>query len=294
MSAPKAFVTVLALAVAATFAPPGHAAEDAQAVPVSGSEPLTGRERLERMKVNAKLHYELLRRHYDHALASMPLAQDIDMIEEGTGLTALGLACKDETADAIDMVQPLVVKFAATVNKADRQGFTALHYAADSGNYAVVEFLVDHGADVNAANSVMEQVAITPLYMAYQKGHYRIADFLKLRGADDYPAEVREQLAFSGALSQAAAQLRELPPHVDPRQGLRHRFEALGETAVEHLRSTGNIEAVEQWHSMKARLLHALENTPREPGMSKEQIVQAVMRNAFATAQTSADSAKEN
>lgn len=239
------------------------------------------RDRLERLKKSSKLHYELFYKHYDHALEAMLQTENIDMVDEVLGMTALGLAAKDESADAIDMVQPLVMKFRADPNTVDSKGFTALHYASYVGNYAVVELLVNNGADVNLANSKIKGSAITPLYMAYQKGRTRIANFLKLRGAEDVDPAIRQQLDFAAALSQAAEKLRNLPPGVDPRKALRYRFESLGNAAIAELQAQGNFEAIAQWHTMKDRLLRALEQTPRDPGMTKNEIVQAVLRNAL-------------
>lgn len=242
---------------------------------------------LDSLKTSSVLHYELLRRHYDHALQAMPLTVDINVIEESTGLTALGLASKDESADAIDIVQPLVVKFGAEVTKVDRHGFTALHYAADTGNYAVVEFLLNNGADVDAVNSNYAGPPVTPLYMAYQKGKDRIARFLKLRGAEDFDSSIKEKLAFYGALSRAASQLRDLPVGADRQRALRYRFETLESVAVKHFTASGDLKSVNQWRSMRDRLLHSLENMPRDPNLSRDEIVQHVMQRAFAPDQPS-------
>lgn len=116
----------------------------------------------ERLRAESPLHYELLFKHYDHALKAMPGIDDVDAIDSTTGLTALGLASKDESADAIDVVRPLVLTYVADVQQADAVGNTALHYASAAGNMAVVLFLIDNGADVNAAN----RMGITPLYFA--------------------------------------------------------------------------------------------------------------------------------
>ena len=48
------------------------------------------------------------------------------------------------------------------------------------GNNAIVDLLIEHGADVNQANGY------TPLYVAAEKGHYEIAKLLIEKGADIY------------------------------------------------------------------------------------------------------------
>ncbi len=72
---------------------------------------------------------------------------DIDAIEPVTGLTVLGMAAQNETANAYDLLVPLVSVYRADVDAADRNGFMHLHYAAPAGNLFVVEFLKTRGAE---------------------------------------------------------------------------------------------------------------------------------------------------
>ena len=141
------------------------------------------RKRSAAIEAASPLHYALYRKNYDDALAAMPLAKDIDIIEETTGMTALGLAAKDESADAIDMVQALVLRFGADPKLVDAEGKSALHYAAAAGNLAVVQFLVRMGAEVDAENP-SEGSRSTPLAMALATGRTRVADYLLRQGAD--------------------------------------------------------------------------------------------------------------
>ena len=48
----------------------------------------------------------------------------------------------------------LAVEEDADVNARDSENWMPLHYAAESGNEEIINFLIDNGADVNATNSV--------------------------------------------------------------------------------------------------------------------------------------------
>jgi 26S proteasome non-ATPase regulatory subunit 10 len=65
------------------------------------------------------------------------------------------------------------------VNVSDEEGWTPLHSAASSGREAMVELLLDLGADVAAAN----KGGRVALHYAASKGHVAIADLLLKRGA---------------------------------------------------------------------------------------------------------------
>ena len=163
---------------------------------------------LEALFNNSKLHFELKRNHYDHALAAMMLTEDIDMI-------ALGLAAMDESADAFDMVERLVLKYGANLKLADTNGYTALHYAAAAGNLAVVKFLANFGARVDVEKEEeqgyrREGHRITPLYMAYKYDRPRVAEFLRMRGAIDIDAGVRARFDRTHRISASVRSIEEL------------------------------------------------------------------------------------
>ena len=63
---------------------------------------------------------------------------------------------------------------------ADWYHWTPLHFAAQAGQTDVVEYLVAHGADVDAKNSRDE----TPLHAAAAKGHKEIVELLIAKGAE--------------------------------------------------------------------------------------------------------------
>ncbi|MCY4594706.1 MAG: ankyrin repeat domain-containing protein [Bryobacterales bacterium] len=246
--------------------------------------------RLSALYENSRLHYELHRKHYDHALEAMVLAKDIDMVEETTGRTALGLAAKDESADAIDMVRPLVLRFGADPRIADAKGYTALHYAAAAGNLAVVKFLADHGGEVDAVNPLMKERRVTPLYMAYQKDRARIADFLKFRGADDFDQATRERLELGANTSAAVKELwekrvRDLRKYqeTDPQTLLREEFKVFANATEETLRAQGKQDQVEELQQFRERYLAALETTPVTEGISYRDYRDLVQEKASAS-----------
>ena len=234
--------------------------------------------RLEALRASSSLHYELQQQHYDHALSAMMLVEDIDMIEETTGMTALGLAAKDESADAIDMVQPLVLKYGADPKLVDAKGYTALHYASAAGNYGVVEFLANLGADVDAENVLGENRRITPLYMAHKHGRPRIAEFLRMRGAADIDPEIRADLELTDSMAAAAKEharklMRDAQLGVNRNGSLqdaeRKSFLAISGAAEKTLREQGNLSELEAIQKHRARYLSAIDNTEPETGMSR-------------------------
>jgi len=67
----------------------------------------------------------------------------------------------------------------ATVNTSFKEGWTALHLAAQSGDTDITRLLLDAGAAINATNVV----GLTPLHSAAFSGHREVTNYLISRGA---------------------------------------------------------------------------------------------------------------
>jgi hypothetical protein len=73
-----------------------------------------------------------------------------------------------------------VTKLLEAGAKVNRSGWSALHYAAAAGELTVIEFLLAHQADINAASPNKT----TPLMMAIRSGKNKAVNLLIERGAD--------------------------------------------------------------------------------------------------------------
>lgn len=76
-------------------------------------------------------------------------------------------------------VAELLLEFGADLNIEER-GFTPLHGAASFGRTCMAEWLLAHGAEVNA----LMPYAGTPLHLAAYGGHQPVVDLLLQHGAD--------------------------------------------------------------------------------------------------------------
>jgi ankyrin repeat protein len=91
----------------------------------------------------------------------------------------------------LETVKKLISADPKLVDAPDREGKTALHYAAAKGHLNVVEWLVQKGANVNARNSS----GITPLYLAKGFGKKDIAQFLEQHGGTAEVVKPQKQTA---------------------------------------------------------------------------------------------------
>lgn len=237
------------------------------------SSPTAGRSMVEALKESSRLQYELIHKHYDNALEEMLTVEDIDAINPITGRTALGVACADESADAIDMVKPLVLTYRADVTLADAIGSTPLHYAARAGNLAVVQFLIDNGADVHAEN-IMGQ---TPLYSALERKRVRIAKILKDYGARELDEDATIELHASIALQEAMAAVQRRTGRgasgANVQEAFRDRITSSFTAASEALLSDGKVAEAQLLQSVRERLIDIVDSTPRDDGMSSMEWV---------------------
>lgn len=84
-------------------------------------------------------------------------------------------------AGDLEVVKKLVASHGDIVNCRDVDGrqSTPLHFAAGYNRVAVVEYLLQHGADVHAK----DKGGLVPLHNACSYGHYEVADLLVKHGA---------------------------------------------------------------------------------------------------------------
>ena len=129
--------------------------------------------------------------------------------------TPLLLAAKNGSAA---VVEPLL-NAGADVDAATSNGTTPLMFAAASGNRAAVETLIARGADVNAKESVR---GLTPLMFAAASNRAAVLELLAENGAD---LEATSKVTDLAVLSRDPAALREFtqgnppPPGQEPQGG---------------------------------------------------------------------------
>ena len=214
-------------------------------------------ERTEAFRRTAPLHFALRARDYDGALAAMLVQQDIDEVledERGKALQPLCLAAQDASADAYDMVRALILSYGADPNVRDGRGQSPLHYAAANGNLAVVELLVQHGADVNAMVSGSDE-PLTPLYLATRFGMGRVADFLRSYGADELDGDLASRLKVDAAIGRAhiAALERVLEEGLAFSDTVRAVYEETTAAAVAELEAAGRLQEAAIWRALGSR-----------------------------------------
>jgi ankyrin repeat protein len=94
-------------------------------------------------------------------------------------------ACFDSKRALVEQL----IQSGANVKDFDSQGVTPLHYAAmkdDENSKAIINLLLDKGADVNAVGILKEKssAGLTPLHLAARNGLKDIAQLLLNRGAN--------------------------------------------------------------------------------------------------------------
>ena len=161
------------------------------------------------------------------ACLASPGAQETD--------TRLIQAVKQEDVEAVRAL----LKQRASVNATERDGFSALHWAAQRNNLQLVNLLLDAGADARATS----RYHVSPLYLAALNGSAAIAGRLLDAGADpNGTAHEGQTMLMTAALTGRPDAVRLLltrGARVDEREPYR------GQTALMWASSEGNAAAAE-------------------------------------------------
>lgn len=105
------------------------------------------------------------------------LYQDIRLLSAGDSYLARFMdAAKFNHVETLKL---LLTNREVEVDQKNKEGFTALAYAAREGSLNAAKFLVENGADVN----LKTDFGYSPLYLSAWNNHYRIAYLLMTRGA---------------------------------------------------------------------------------------------------------------
>ncbi|XP_025198184.1 ankyrin repeat, SAM and basic leucine zipper domain-containing protein 1-like [Melanaphis sacchari] len=95
--------------------------------------------------------------------------------------------------DLLNCVKLLVNFDEIDINSKDRTGLTALMYACSNGWLKLVEFLVNHGADMELRNY---QFGETALFFAVRYNHVHIVKYLLSKGADKDVTNKKRQTVY--------------------------------------------------------------------------------------------------
>lgn len=192
------------------------------------------------------LHFALRVNEYDRALEAMRLMTAAEA-RDPWGRTPLSLAADDESAAAYDMVRALL-QYGANPNGRDGDGLTPLHYAARSGNLAVVEMLVNRGAKIDAVIEDGEGEDVTPLHLAYEKRRTRVIEFMENHGAkisDERRKELEIQAKADEYYERMTATVpKEVTPKQEPRWRLKQSIMAQQMAVIESGHLTSEERAV--------------------------------------------------
>ena len=230
----------------------------------------------------APLHYYLLKKEHDKVFELLPFVAEIDAIEPMTGTTPLTMAARDETSNAYDVVKAMISVYGADLDQPEHTGFKALHYAVLAGNFPVVEFLVDRGADVNDSPlkdpecvENCEYSKKTPIYLAHWKNHHRIAKYLTSRGAISLHPDEQIEMNIQNARRKLldAFRYRYVRPLDRENPDVWYR-EHLNQKIVEvarSVRAAGRIEEAENLQVLIEPLIQAILSTELEDGMTFRQ-----------------------
>ena len=133
------------------------------------------------------LHWAAYRNDSEMTATLLKAGAKIDVTTRLQGLTPFLLAAREGHAAVID----LLLNAGANVNTVNSLGTTPLMLATSSGDVASVKLLLDHGAAVNAKEKAWGE---TPLMFAAAFGRTEVVKLLLARGADATIASRVEKL----------------------------------------------------------------------------------------------------
>ncbi|XP_012155551.1 protein TANC2 isoform X2 [Ceratitis capitata] len=123
---------------------------------------------------------------------------DVNLMDEACGDLPLTAAACNGCSDAV----AILLSKGARIDARNKQDFTALWLAVKEGHWAVVEKLIQNGADIDEPVTAARK---TPLMIAAEEGHIELLDLLIERGAS---LEAQDEEGFT-ALSWACLRGRQ-------------------------------------------------------------------------------------
>ncbi|XP_050337219.1 protein TANC2 isoform X2 [Bactrocera neohumeralis] len=123
---------------------------------------------------------------------------DVNLIDEACGELPLTAAARNGCSDTV----AILLSKGARIDARNKQDFTALWLAVKEGHWAVVEKLIQNGADMDEPVTAARK---TPLMIAAEEGHIELLELLIERGA---ALEAQDEEGFT-ALSWASLRGRQ-------------------------------------------------------------------------------------
>lgn len=142
-------------------------------------------------------------------------------LKDNTGLTALSHACKRGQEQLVSIMLEEASDF--DLNSQDKQGNTALHYAAMSGNFVVLNLLLSKLKRFKLSVDTLNKKGETPLIVASKSGNFFCArilisegkaskgarDFVEFKTADEWG---RTKESLRSASKSPLFRVMQLPP----------------------------------------------------------------------------------
>ena len=168
------------------------------------------------LRTNSGLKYEQMQ-------SLLKGGADLTFVDEETQLTPLGLAVKNGIVEAADEL----LKANAPLSRVHpRTGHDILHMACDSGQYQLVDLIVEHGKkrQIDVVSSTTLQFEMTCLHLAAMNGRNGIAHLMLEAGTDvnalDWEGESAllkfARQVYGGGTAQAGLFARFMEKGADP------------------------------------------------------------------------------